>query len=577
MDANGNAKRSVLRKTFTDRALGRFIDFELPFSDATSSQVDLAGDLWQALWKRKPELDDPAIIDPMRGLNRAILDKYMSEKAFEQARVSVSGSLPASIACSQVTWAAITRDDYLKSAMEEQKEADRTEQQADNLDQQADDLDNQADNHDQQNQPDDDGDDEGDGDGSGQGDDESDDDSDGQSDQPDDEGDGEGDQPNDGDGDEESDQESGGQGKPQSDQESDAMREKAEKLRQKAEQLRQKAQEMAQSAADKLEKRLEKPMGKAAIMNAAEEGQKEAEEVKEFMSTWGMDGEDVHSEDADDILDFKRSAGELTDMVGRVNGIASQQIERVKNQSVGAASEACYTKDIFHLFPSELMAIMPGSPDIIRLQKINSLFAGAGLLGMKPKIEGEKEGNCIFMTDFSGSTWSGNPMCLTVEKSVVLGMATALMEQAERRWEAYYFDHESPELYPSISWESDWRSVMEWSQMEPRGGTDFSKALMFASKRIRELATKGEAGYDIVFLTDEDSYINDAAYEDFKKLKAENGCRLHVVSINCSTGGNKRLRELADTHITTAAITDDAGKITELIIDKIAKSAFGTD
>lgn len=542
---SGNARKSVIKTNALDRSLGRFVNIPLP-RQSTASTDDLAADLFQSLWQRQPDLHPADKVDVMRGVNRAIMDKYMAEATFNTSRQEVRANLPAAIACTQTIWSVIADDDYLKSALDEQKQADQMEQQADNLDDQADDLDQQADDLDQP-QPQ----------GGGEG---------------EDERDGQGD----GDGDEDGENESDGNGQPQAGN-GDGLRQQAESLRQKAEQFRQQAQAKAQAATAKIEDRLDKPMGKAAVANAAKEGQEEAEEVAMFMDGWGIDGNDVHPSEVKELLDFKKSAGDLADLVGRMKGIARKQIERVKQETIGPVSEPAYTKDIVHLFPTELIKLMPQSPLPVRAKAIDQLVNGAGLLGWRSKVTGEKAGHMLVLVDCSGSMWSGSPSRLDVAQSIAIGTASAARLDCNRKYELGYFDHRSPEYHPIITTDDGWQKAMQWTQVGASGGTNFSVALKYIVKRIRELGEQDEVGWDALFLTDEDSYVDDEAYAEWKELQAEKGVRLHVVSIACSTGGNQRLRELADTLINTSAIANDAGDITEVIITKIAQSSFGLD
>lgn len=524
---SGNAKRSVVRTNSTDRALGRFVKIPLPLP-ATPSTSDLGADLFQSIWKRNPEVVDAEKVNPMRGVNRAILEQFMSENGFEETRSTVFSKLAAAISCTQTTWAALTRDDYLKSAIQEQEKADQKEQEAERKEQEADNLEQSAEEHQQQAK----------------------------------------------------DAERSGNDTlaDQHQQDADAESKRAQELRQQAQQLKQQAEQQAIAAAAKMQDRLDKPMGKAAMASAAKEGQKEAEEVAQFMSGWGLDGNDINATEALDLLDFKRSASQLADLVGRFKGVAKRQIEHVRQHNTGSVSEPDYTKDIMHLFPSEMIKIMPETDDIIRVPAINSLFVGGGLLGWKPKITGETGGDMEVVVDCSPSMrWGSDPCPYIVAQSIAIGCALAAKEEVHRHFELAYFNDAPPSQHPVVSDRSNWQEMMRWTRHGTSGGTRFSEALQWCIERLMDLRAHDQVGRDILFLTDEDSYISDDVFAAFQEFKAETGCRLHVVSIGCDNDGNERLRQLADTHITTMGIADEAGKITEIVIDKIARSSFGLD
>jgi uncharacterized protein with von Willebrand factor type A (vWA) domain len=355
---------------------------------------------------------------------------------------------------------------------------------------------------------------------------------------------------------------------------------------QEAQQAGQQAQQQANAAAQAVQQSIQKlkdnPLGQGMMAKAISDASQEGEKVATAMRTWGIEPGEVAMDDMDDVqkLASMSDLRELADLIGRFEGVATNASQAVKAGYTGTVTKPDTTKDVTRLFPLERAFLSEIAPRYVRIQRLQRLVVGGGLLGWKPKTEGKRRGSFVAMVDKSSSmTWGGGPP-ITIAKGVALGIARALMADqtiVDREFTMHYFDAsdvESMKNLPYVTNRSHWKEFVEWASMRASGGTRFDTAVMFAIEKLRELADRGVHGADLLFITDEESRLSDETILAWNNLKEEIGCNLILVSI---TGNNQwmdsQIKEVADLAIAvdSANFDSEADDIVKQITTTIVK------
>lgn len=306
-----------------------------------------------------------------------------------------------------------------------------------------------------------------------------------------------------------------------------------------AEEAREQAMAAAAQAIEGLEESdIHKAMAQAAIKEAAEE----AENIKETMKGWGLSGGDPQFRDAEEASRFMEMFNEeiarVAKIAGRVRGISSRA-RAIETKAGVIPTNMTLSKDPRRIVPSERLKMSDASPEQIR-QKTRAQYVQNGLLSIEQSGEGEEEGPFVILADRSGSMAG---MEFAIAKGVSLGLCQTAKKE-DRRFVAGTFAGAGAPIV-SVSSDDDFESILRWASQTAGGGTDFNWALKWALDQLEEMG--GDAGADLVFITDGRAKINDDILRRWNEYTAETGARLFYVPTSGSGFAyDERIEAIAD-------------------------------
>lgn len=339
--------------------------------------------------------------------------------------------------------------------------------------------------------------------------------------------------------------------------EADAYADQAGQYNAQAAELLQQAQE----AIGKLEGDV---VARASLAAAAKKAGEEAQEIAAVMAGYGLGPGDATRTDGSQarklLEDLSEKARLIAKIAGRVRGIAlSVNREQVKYGPV--VTRVGMTKDLQKAMPSELALLRPDVPDWLRAQQV-AKWLESGLLGWTPAGDKDKQGPFVAAVDISPSMWGEREILC---KGVALGLAQAA--RAEGRDYILYTFASSAEAVKVATSKDSWRDHLAWAEYSARGGTDFDMAIGEALHWLDTLGTPDSA--DLMFLSDGEGHVGNAAAVAWKTYADEYGCRLLYVPIAPEVHARERynLPQYCDAVIPVEAdalLGDTAGTAGEL-------------
>ena len=332
-------------------------------------------------------------------------------------------------------------------------------------------------------------------------------------------------------------------------------KEGAEAKQAEAQKHMENAAAVAEQATDKLDALQENKLAQGMMNNVMKDAKEEGEKTNAMVKGWGLDPGSMSVEDATEIVQKSQEMNlkQLAEVLGQLRGVASATIDAVKQEFTGAVTEVTMTKDIEKLLPTELGYISQLSPPVLRAEKIDQLVSGAGLLGWKPKLTGEREGHFIAAVDESGSM-NGTP--ILVAKAIILAIGQALLNDPTvqaRYYEAFGFATEGDGT-PTVTSNDGWKGHIDWANnFIMGGGTDFDFAIRESIKRLDAM---DKPGADLLFITDEMARMTDETRHMWNEFRERTGSRLILIGITGRYGGSWSndgdLQELCDLYIKTS-------------------------
>jgi uncharacterized protein with von Willebrand factor type A (vWA) domain len=335
---------------------------------------------------------------------------------------------------------------------------------------------------------------------------------------------------------------------------------------------RAKAQQIADDVRQKIEKMKGNALADAMLSDALEQAEEAGQDARHAFKAWGWGSEsgydNVDIDSINKIMDLNPEILEqLGALLGRMEGLASNTIEQVKDSPVGAVAEVDVTRDLIKLFPLERAYLSDKAPQLLRTNKVLN-WVTHGLIGWKHKGEGRKSGSFVAMIDGSGSMFGGQPPDIVYAISIGLGVARALRaNMGDKVYSLGIFgDH-----YDSISWVRHDNSVgdhMTWASTAPAGGTDFNKAIRKSIDEIRRQKKAGQEGVDLLFITDGYARMNDKTIKKWVKAQEETNTRMFYVNI----GGNEineQVKKLSDATYNIGRMSEQAEALTIDVVKEI--------
>lgn len=303
----------------------------------------------------------------------------------------------------------------------------------------------------------------------------------------------------------------------------------------------------AQEAADGLKDATKKGI-KDAIMDVAE--------VQDIVSAWGLEaganGNRISVDKRKAAIERVRRSDrlkKLTDIVGRMKKIAGEKKKKklpeghsIDNVEVGNKLES--------VLPSEMMKL---AHPATKKDFYNRYQSGQLLQYKKSDVKKVGQGPVVFCHDKSGSM---NPE--RDDWATALALAMLEIAQKEKRNYAYIPYESSVignyvrNIFPG---ELDPDHIMDIAELSPRGGTNFMAPLDEAVKCL--LSDNYKKG-DIVFVTDGECGVDQTWLKNFLAIKKEKEFYVNAILINAGGGhvSTATLEQFSDNIVTISNLAD---------------------
>ncbi len=486
------AEEPVLQMGIADRVMSRVARVELAGEPEGQAMADLAGDAFNALYQADPQFR--ADVPAARSVNQRMIAHMQGTHGWDQSRAHTAGNLPAAMHTAGFMWSAMTSDDNMKKALQEQEKADQAQQAADEAGAQSEALRDAAqalwDSAPKDSAP-----------------------------------------------------------KDSDRQRADELAQEAGRLQKKAQRLQKKADEAAQKADEAGEKATGSMLTQARMMKAAQDGAKQAKEVAQAAAGWGQGpGSPVQTDPAAAREFLKRNAGKIAhiaQLAGRLRGVAMQA--KQTRLPVGLLpSRVGLTRDVTHLFTSELALLRPDAPTLLRAEAVGRLV-DSGLLGWQKSADADKRGPFVAAVDVSPSMRGPREI---VAKAVALGVAqTARLDG--RPYILFSFASDPTQMLV-VRHTDSWQQHIVWAEHTVRGGTDFNMAI---AKAIELLGDIDRA--DCLFISDGEAGVKQETAGEWRKFQDQTGARMFYVPVG--RGGYLDIERLADRVVETRELDEGAG------------------
>ncbi|HLF28192.1 MAG TPA: hypothetical protein VJG32_17825 [Anaerolineae bacterium] len=331
------------------------------------------------------------------------------------------------------------------------------------------------------------------------------------------------------------------------------MTDEADRAAAQAEALREEAGQIADQAAAAIDDAQGDAMTNAAVASAVRKAGQAGKRLAKEMAGWGFGpGSDVRT-DPKAALEFARrnsaKVRQIALLAGRLRGIALQsRRERVTHGPITA--EAGLTRDLMHVFPSELALLRPDVPPALRAQKV-AQFAEGGLVGWRLRGNAEKRGPFVAAVDVSGSMIGHREI---IAKAIALGVAQAAKAEG-RSYVLFTFgaDNDPVSVVESAQ---GWQQHVEWAEHSRGGGTSFNRALDETMSRLARLG-KHCKGADALFISDGEAVVAQDVAAKWRRFKQLTSTRLLYVPVARGYGS---IEALADQVIPVAELDPKAGE-----------------
>lgn len=336
------AEQPVLKMGIADRVMSRVARIELGNEPDGVAMADLAGDAFNALYQSDPQFRDDA--PAARTVNKKLLTHMQGTNGWEQTRAYTAGNLPAAMTTAGFMWSAMTADENMKKALEEQEKAEEAQQKADDAGAQAQSFQEAAQAL------------------------------------------------------WDSDRERAEELK----REAGRLEKQARRLQAKADESAQKAGEAADKATGSM---LTQARMMKAAQDGAKQAKETAQAAAGWGQ---RPGSPVQTDPAAAREFLKRNAGKIAQiarLAGRLRGVALQA--KQTRLPVGLLpSRVGLTQDVTHLFTSELALLRPDAPALMRAEAVGRLV-DSGLLGWQKSADADKRGPFVAAVDVSPSMRGG--------------------------------------------------------------------------------------------------------------------------------------------------------------------------
>lgn len=332
------AEEPVLQMGIADRVMSRVASIELSGEPEGQAMADLAGDAFNALYQSDPQFRGE--VPSARSVNHRLLSHMQGTHGWDQSRAHTAGNLPAAMTTAGFMWSAMTADENMKNALQEQEKADEAQQAADDVNAQIQGLEDAA-------------------------------------------------------------QALWDSDRPRAEElakEAGRLQKKAERLQKKADEAAAQADAAAEKATGSM---LTQARMMKAAQDGAKQAKEVAQAAAGWGQGPGCP---VQSDPAAAREFLKRNAGKIAhiaQLAGRLRGVAMQA--KQTRLPVGLLpSRVGLTQDVTHLFTSELALLRPDAPDLIRAEAVGRLV-DSGLLGWQKSADAEKRGPFVAAVDVSPS------------------------------------------------------------------------------------------------------------------------------------------------------------------------------
>lgn len=503
-------------------AAASFSGLRAPLSDFENEAVnDLQRDLFWTLYQYKFDLH--AIPPQDREITRALLDFVLLDPLFDAKRFLLVGRQITAAAAAYTLTTELLDDPQVGGAMGMMGEAQRKEEQAEKMERASPPPPAQDESEDDPEFDGDDGEQEG---------------------EPDDFG---------------------------GDEIEDALAQ--EERQQKANSLREEAQDLREQAKAKIEKALNSMLAQMKRSGAVGQAMKTAEEIGNFLSSWGFEegqGLELSIDEIRELMKMMSTPGlaNLTQLMGRVHGTALSTIHGRSPAQV-IVETGGHTRLLHDVYRTDLALLSNRVPDGVRQEWMKRYVQG-GLPGRARTSQAKTEGAFLWAVDGSSSMEdmieidgenSGAVSCHVVAKALSLGLARAAKDNGQN-FSMFSFSS-TGQVSDLVTQSSPLGDLLKFASFDFNGGTDYDMAMTTLMDLFEALDDEDKLQADIGITTDGQGEVEDYVIERLAYLKERWHCRFHMLLIGDAS--NEALEPLADNVLQFTSLHDIAETLSRAI------------
>lgn len=342
---------------------------------------------------------------------------------------------------------------------------------------------------------------------------------------------------------------------------------------QMAQELREESQELREEARARMERSLSSALSSMKRSGAVREAMKTAEEIGNFLSSWGLEegqGLELSIEEIRELMKMMSVPGlsNLTQLMGRVHGTALAVIHGRPPAQVVVETGGC-TRKLHDVYRSDLAFLSQRSPQGIRNEYLKRYLSG-GLSGLMRTSQAKTEGAFLWAVDGSssmegmipvGDATSKEVSCHVVAKSLSLGLCRAAKDNGQK-FGMFSFSS-GGQLSDIVTQDSPLSDLLRFAAFDFNGGTDFDMAMTRLMDLFEALDDEDKLQADIGITTDGQGRVREDVIERLLYIKERWKCRFHMLLIGDAS--NKSLEPLADNVLQFTSLQDIAEVLSRAI------------
>jgi len=347
----------------------------------------------------------------------------------------------------------------------------------------------------------------------------------------------------------------------------------AQELREEAQELREEAQELREEAQARIEQSLSSALSSMKRSGAVREAMKTAEEIGNFLSSWGLEegqGLELSIEEIRELMKMMSTPGlaNLTQLMGRVHGTALAIIHGRSPAQV-VVETGGRTRKLHDVYRSDLAFLSQRSPQGVRNEYLKR-YLSDGLPGLMRSSQAKTEGAFLWAVDGSSSMEDMIPVggdtskmvsCHVVAKSLSLGLCRAAKDNGQK-FGMFSFSS-GGRLSDIVTQDSSLSELLRFAAFDFNGGTDFDMAMTHLMDLFESLDDEDKLQADIGITTDGQGEVEEDVIERLLYLKERWKCRFHMLLIGDAS--NESLEPLADNVLQFTSLQDIAEVLSRAI------------
>lgn len=346
-----------------------------------------------------------------------------------------------------------------------------------------------------------------------------------------------------------------------------------EKREQAVNHLREEARDLREQAKGKMEKALNGSFSQMKRSGALGEALKTAEEIGNFLSSWGLEegqGLELSIDEIQELMQMMSVPGlaNLTQLMGRVHGTAISIIHGRSPAQV-VVETGGHTRLLHDVYRSDLAFLSQRAPEGVRREWMKR-YAQGGLPGRARTSQAKTEGAFLWAVDGSSSMEAMIPVGgakdgvvsqHVVAKALSLGLARAAKDSGQK-FSMFSFSG-SNQVSDIVTQSSSLSDLLRFAAFDYNGGTDYDAAMTTLMDSFEAMDDDDKLMADIGITTDGRGEVETHVIERLEYLKERWSCRFHMLLIG--NASNESLEPLADNVLQFTSLQNIAEVLSQAI------------